>query len=230
MDNFNGANGNANNIPNMQNNMNNGMQYGDMNDNYNGMQYGNVNGMNGGMYNGGNGYRQNRPPVKRTSSGIVILIIVLFMVISGVAFVGTIVAGYIAATTEKEKITSSEFMDECSDKALEIQDVTSSKLETGVTKVYEASKTGGTYKVEFYEFDTVQNAQTFFEKMKTFMEREKGNNGITTSVNMKNFGHYSVKANGKYMYVAYVDNTVLYADGKSSDETEVKDLIDEIDY
>ncbi len=223
MDNLNGTNDNQfganNNMPNMngmQNNMQNGMP--------------NANGMYNGMYNGGNAYQQGRSPVKRTSKGVIALIIGLFIFFIGVIVVGSIVVAYFVATNEKEKITINEFMEECSEKALELEDVTSSEIEVGLSKAYKATNIGKNYTITFYEFDTNQNAASTFSTKKNAMEIEKNNNGIGTSANMKNYAFYSVKANGKFMYAAYVDNTLLYAEGNSADEIEIKDIIDEFDY
>lgn len=222
MDNFNESNGFNENQFSANNNMSN------MNGMQNNMQY--ANNMNG-MYNGRtNGYQQARPPIKRTSNGVIVLIIGIIVLFIGLIFVGSIAIGYLAVTAEKEKITINKFKEECEEKALEMQDVTSLKGQMGVDKAYEATNIGENYRLEFYEFDTMQNAQNCFGAKKGAMEIEKSNNGISSSANMKNFAFYSVKANGKYMYVAYVDNTVLYAQGDSDDESEIKEIIDEFDY
>ena len=133
-------------------------------------------------------------------------------------------------TNSKTAITADKFAEVMKSKGYEVIDTTSSFAEAGdyVKKSYLAKTSG--YQIEFYELSTVSNAIESYNSNKTKFESQKGGNSSYSTMSRNNYNTYALTTNGKYKYIARVDNTNLYMDVAEEYKDTVKSVIEELGY
>lgn len=93
-----------------------------------------------------------------------------------------------------------------------------------------AAPEDNTYQIEFYVLSDSSFAASFFENNKTKFEQSKGSNYSDSSSSGDNFASYSLTAGDRYMFVEYIDNTVIYIDVDKSNKDEVSDFVKALKY
>lgn len=131
----------------------------------------------------------------------------------------------------------------CGTKAISVEEFKTKMEENGFTvsdiseqfaaianKTYVASKAEG-YQVEFYEFDSVENATNSFEDNKRLFESVKQDSDKETFVNTNdNVSKYTLESEDRYMLVSKVNNTCIYADINLEYKDELDSILQEINY
>ena len=83
------------------------------------------------------------------------------------------------------------------------------------------------WQVEFYVLSDVDEAEGMYE---TNVAKLKANSSTETSAEMGNYDSYGLTTGGFYMYVARVENTLIYLDVEEEFKEDAKAFIEEFGY
>lgn len=86
------------------------------------------------------------------------------------------------------------------------------------------------WQVEFYVLSDVVEAEGMYETNVAKFEDKKANSSTETSSEMGNYDSYGLTTAGFYMYVARVENTLIYLDVEEEYKEEAKAFIEEFGY
>lgn len=86
------------------------------------------------------------------------------------------------------------------------------------------------WQVEFYVLSDVVEAEGMYETNVAKFEAKKANSSTETSSEMGNYDSYGLTTAGFYMYVARVENTLIYLDVEEEYKEEAKAFIEEFGY
>lgn len=161
-----------------------------------------------------------------------IAIIITIVVITIISITGAIIGGIIILTNQTKKaITLEEFEAKVKEKGYM---VISAKDQFEDYEYIETAKLAVSndysHKIEFYELTNENYASNFFENNKRNFEKVKTTASIETNIQGKNYATYILKANGKYMLVSRIENTVIYVHVQDTAEQKVKEVIKELGY
>lgn len=98
-----------------------------------------------------------------------------------------------------------------------------------IKKVYIASDKEYKYQVEFYEFDSDENADNFFDHNKEIFETDNGDSNYTI-VNMFNYDKYTHTGSSHYYVLSRINNTVAYVNVEDKYKEQVKSILKSIKY
>jgi len=161
---------------------------------------------------------------------VIIIILVVFLILA--IILGTI--GFLVfrfLNKEKDSITANEFKKAFEEKDFIVVDVAEQFAEfSHIKKVYLAIEKDNNYQIEFYQISDEESAIEFYNNNKSIFESYKGNTSTETNLAISNYAKYTLSANGQYMVVSRIDNTVIYVDVDSSYKDEVQDLLENIGY
>ncbi len=153
------------------------------------------------------------------------IILVVLLVLGGIALVI-----FNVLNKEKTSISADNFSAIMESKGYVMTDTTSqfSQYENYMLKSYVAQKSD--YQIEFYELSTIENAISMYNTNKAKFESQKSSVSAGATSSMKNYSTYSLSTNGKYKYLARIDNTLVYVDVDENYKDIVKDIMKEIGY
>lgn len=144
-----------------------------------------------------------------------------------------IVIVFTACSTSKEAITTSDFESKASSKSLVVKDTISSyegyDHVLSSTSAFKLSESGDDilWSMDFLVANSAENAARMYQtNVNTFETLSKSHASVTVG----NYGTYEGTSSEKYMYVAYVDSTLLYVNADIQYKDEVKALIEELGY
>lgn len=130
----------------------------------------------------------------------------------------------------KTAITDEDFSSTMSQYNYTIQDVSQQFANYDyVKKATIALSENQTYQIEFYVLDTESNAKKMFKNNQKIFE-DKTKNGLTKTVDMKNYNTYSIYNKTEYRYLCRVDNTLIYIDTKVEYKDDVEKIIKKLGY
>lgn len=86
------------------------------------------------------------------------------------------------------------------------------------------------YQIEFYVLSDSSYAQSFFSTSKDNFDMYKSESSTEISKNGSNNASYSLNASGRYMFVEYIDNTMLYVNTDEASQSAVEAFIKELKY
>lgn len=87
------------------------------------------------------------------------------------------------------------------------------------------------YQIEFYTFVNDDMAKDSFNvTKKNQIEPYEEGSSSNVSVNTDKYSKYALTANGQYMFISRIDNTMVYVKAPDSYKDEVKKLIDKLGY
>lgn len=86
------------------------------------------------------------------------------------------------------------------------------------------------WQVEFYVLSDVVEAEGMYETNVAKFEAKKANSSTETSSEMGNYDSYGLTTAGFYMYVARVENTLIYLDVEEEYKEDAKAFIEEFGY
>lgn len=146
-----------------------------------------------------------------------------------------IVIVFTACSTSKESITASDFESKASARSLVVKNTISSYegmdhilSSTSAFKLTEAEDEI-LWSMDFLVANSSENAARMYQTNVNTFENES-DSGIHSSIKAGNYGTYEKISGGKYMYVAYVDSTMIYVNADEQYKDEIKALIEDIGY
>lgn len=153
---------------------------------------------------------------------VAVVVLIVALVIGGVFFM---------LTRQKTAVTIEGFKTVAEEKGYTVGDIQNQfseyeyieKAQVAVSKDYN-------YLIEFYVIDSEENAKAFYNNNKVTLEAMKQENSIDTTTSINNYDIYTLKAGGKYMYIARVDNTIVYANVSDSVENNIKEFMKALGY
>jgi len=131
---------------------------------------------------------------------------------------------------DKNPITSSDFKSISENKNYTFYDITSQYAQYGYINSASVAKSSSGYQIEFYVLSDDSYATSMFNNNKTIFENYKGNSSVESSTSLANYSIYSLTSSGYYMYLAKIDNTLLYLRVDDDYKNEVKDFVKKLGY
>ena len=146
----------------------------------------------------------------------------LMMVLLLLLLVGVVACG------KKVALTADEFKSKMETKGYEVLDITDQYDEGTIEAALIAMKDD--YQIEFYVVNNDEQAIRAYNQNKDYFEELKVSGSIETETSVTKNAKYTLTSAGRYMVVARVDNTFLYADVDSTHKSEVSDDIKDLGY
>ncbi len=139
-----------------------------------------------------------------------------------------------ACSSSKKPITDDQFQSIASSNSLSVQDNTSQYAEydhvVSCTTAYKPSDDNQPlWSMDFLVATSQDMAKRMFRSNSETFESVSGASS-TVSVNLSNYGKYERIADGRYMYVGYLEETLIYVDADVQYKDEIKSFIDALGY
>lgn len=153
---------------------------------------------------------------------IIVVIVAIILVIGGILF--------FTSSQTKKALTEEQFKEKVETKGYTIGEIQNDALNNESVKVAQvAISSDYNSMIEFYILNDNEATNQFYnENKEKFHEKKETNEPIENKKN--NYENYSLKANGKYMYIAKIDNTVLQLTVNEAEEQKVMELVKELGY
>ncbi len=131
----------------------------------------------------------------------------------------------------KTSTTTDSFKALAEEKGLVTMDATSQFAQHDfIEEVTLAISEDQSYQFEFYVMSDKANAKAFFEHNKTIFENSITGNYSQSQFSGNNFANYSATTTDSYMFIEYIDNTVLYINIDKEYKSAAKEFIEGLDY
>ena len=130
---------------------------------------------------------------------------------------------------KKTVITTSEFISKAEKAGYQTTDITAQYSSYEYIKEATIAKNDN-YQVEFYVLDGEDKAKGMFDTNKTDFENSKGSSSSYSTVNLANYSTYALTSAGKYMYLARVENTLIYIKVDEKYKDSVKGFVKDLGY
>lgn len=154
---------------------------------------------------------------------IIIAIVVILLVIGGILF--------FMLSPKKKAVTEEQFVEIAKEKGYNIGEVQKDTLNNAaITSAKIAVSSDYRYLVEFYILNSHEATSHFFNECKSNFESNKVNGAIPTEESGKEYEKYTLKSDGKYMYLARVNNTIIQLNVNEQDEKAVTEFINALGY
>lgn len=150
--------------------------------------------------------------MKRILSTVACLLLVL-----------TVLAG---CSLSKTAITSSDFESIMKAEGFQVVDATED-VDGGSAVLKATFATKDDLQYEYYLLSDTKTAQNVFESNKYSIEE---GSGAYSSVNGSNYATFSGEYDGKYYYIAYVEDTMIYVEAEAAQKADVKAIIEKLGY
>jgi len=158
------------------------------------------------------------------NKGKLIVAIIVAIVIVGIVAFAIINSG-------KRAITIEQFEEKAKEMGYNIADMQNTITEKEeVTGAKVAMSEDYSYIIRFYTLKDNTSADHFYNENKEEMAKLKQEGNEMTEKNSKNYHTCSLKADGKYRYIARIDSTVLQLSVNESEEQKVTELIKKLGY
>ncbi|MGN1113933.1 MAG: hypothetical protein ACI4RC_02290 [Oscillospiraceae bacterium] len=132
---------------------------------------------------------------------------------------------------KKTALTAEDFKSKTEEKGYTVQEATDQFSDYDyIKKVYIAIDKEQKYQIEFYEIDSSDNASKFFNNNKSIFEESKSSSCTETNVSLSNNAKYTLTTNGEYKVISRIDNTAIYVNADEKYKSDIKDLLDDLDY
>lgn len=167
------------------------------------------------------GYKKKMGTVTKVLIGAAILVVVA----------ATLAIILINQTNNKKAVSVSDF--EAAAESFGYQIAVDETVESYdyVENVRIAVDTEDDYQIDLYVLSDADRAKTVYENNKaTLEEKLSRETGTSSSVHSPKYEKYSASTKESFLYIARVDNTVLYIDVDIEHKAEVEKFIKEIDY
>ena len=154
---------------------------------------------------------------------IIIAIVVILLVIGGILF--------FMLSPKKKAVTEEQFVEIAKEKGYNIGEVQKDTLNNAaITSAKIAVSSDYRYLVEFYILNSHEATSHFFNECKSNFESNKVNGAIPIEESGKEYEKYTLKSDGKYMYLARVNNTIIQLNVNEQDEKAVTEFINALGY
>lgn len=132
----------------------------------------------------------------------------------------------------KSPITTTDFISTMESQDFYIKDIMDQYAEYEVfTSATLAVNPTNEYQIEFYTFvDDNMAKDSYSVTKKNQIEPYEEGSSSNVSVNTDKYSKCAVTANGQYMFISRIDNTMVYIKAPDSYKDEVKKLIDKLGY
>ncbi len=125
----------------------------------------------------------------------------------------------------KKIVTSDKFYNTYSKLNYVINEVTEQTEDESIKKIITANNMK--YQIEYFEFDSIDNAKKSFESNKKSFERISDNNNYTSK---NNYEKFTQEEKDKFNVIVRVDNTLIYCSANIEYKDQVKKDIKKIGY
>lgn len=130
---------------------------------------------------------------------------------------------------DKKSVTTDEFKTLASENGLTCVDAIEQFASYDFIKEATiAVPSDSSYQIEFYVLSDSSYAKSFFETNKTNFV--KGETDIDSLKEGGNYSRYSLNSSGKYMFVEYINNTVIYVNTDESNQEAIDTFIKDLKY
>lgn len=137
----------------------------------------------------------------------------------------------VGCSLTKKTLDNTRFISIMSDNNFKVTNVTDQYNNYEFIKsVQVAISENNDFQIEFYELDTIENAQKMFESNKSDFEEEKSSSAFTSNINMTNYNTFTLSDDTIYRYICRVDNTLVYINTIKEHQKEVKEIIESLGY
>lgn len=131
----------------------------------------------------------------------------------------------------KKAVTTADFKALATEKGLSCTDALDQFAPYAFVKeVTIAAPSDLSYQIEFYVLSDESYAQSFFETSKINFDMNKSEVYTDSSKSGKGYARYSLNSGGRYMFVEYIGNTMLYVNTEDSNQSTVDAFIKELKY
>lgn len=152
------------------------------------------------------------------------LLVVLSLFLVVFTLTGCLFGPRTAATAEKFKSVANN-------NNLTIIDAYDQMEQYGTINSATIAKSSEGWQVEFYVLKTESDAIDMYNTNKKLFENLKGSsNNKEKTIDIKNYTMYNLITGGRYMYLARIDNTLLYAKVDEQYAKDVQKIVKELGY
>ena len=131
----------------------------------------------------------------------------------------------------KKAVTTDDFKALATEKGLSCTDVLEQFVAYAFIKEATiAAPSDLSYQIEFYVLSDESYAQSFFQTSQTNFDMNKSEGYTDFSKSGKGYARYSLNSGGRYMFVEYIGNTMLYVNTDDSNQSAVDAFIKELKY
>ena len=154
---------------------------------------------------------------------IIIAIVVILLVVGGILF--------FMLSSKKKAVTEEQFVKIAKEKGYHVTEVQKDTLNNeAITSARTAVSSDYRYFIEFYILNSAEATSHFFSECKSNLESSKEEGAMPTEESNKEYEKYTLKSNGKYMYLVRVDNTIIQLNVNEQDEKTVSEFINALGY
>lgn len=129
---------------------------------------------------------------------------------------------------DKTATSTSDFTSTMEGKDFTVQDATDQFEKDVVEEVTIALNEN--YQIEFYNTPDESKAISAFNHNKGTFESASSSGKVETNVSIGNHSKYTLKSGGQYMVISRIDDTFIYLNVDEKYESEIDDILDDLDY
>ncbi len=154
---------------------------------------------------------------------IIIAIVVILLIIGGIVF--------FMLAPKKKAVTEEQFVKIAKEKGYHMTEIQKDTLNNpAITSAKTAVSSDYRYFIEFYILNSTEATSHFFSECKSNFENNKQEGAMPTEESSKEYEKYTLKSNGKYMYLVRVDNTIIQLNVNEQDEKAVTEFVNALGY
>lgn len=126
----------------------------------------------------------------------------------------------------KKAITVEQFEAKAKEKGYRIADIQNDITEKEeIINAKLAISEDYSYFISFYELKDNNAASNFYKEQKEEFSKTKEEGNEPVEKSSKSYEEYSLKSNGKYLYISRIENTIVQLNVKESEEQKVKEFL-----
>lgn len=134
-----------------------------------------------------------------------------------------------AGCSSKTPITEADFIRISGEKGLAVEDMSDVYIDEIFTGSQMATSDDG-WEVVFFTIDSFDDAKGYYETVKDYMVSQKTGAGTAQTTDRSTWGSYAQTNGGRYMYVGWIDTTMVYADVDEAHKTAVQEFVKTLGY
>lgn len=131
----------------------------------------------------------------------------------------------------KTAATNETFQNTLTEMGYQVQDIKEQYSQyEHITSAYLAVDDTNSYQIEFYETVDEESAKGMFNTNKSNFEESDSIAKVNTSVSAGNHSKYILMANGEYVVISRIANTMIFAHTSEEYKDEVSEVLDSLGY
>lgn len=151
--------------------------------------------------------------------------------ISAVLAVCLVLMLMLTGCKSKTAITTDGFETTMSEQGFTIADYKEQYAEFDyILEAYAAIDSTGSYQLDFYQCSDEAAAKGMFESNKTKFEEQYKSVAVRTSASFGNHSELRIQADGEYILISQISDTMLYVHTTSEYKDEVNEIVDILGY